>query len=393
MSDLKFCPECGEKLEAGERFCQNCGAGIEREEVSKKQNQDTGSADGKAPIIAAGARANVTGGISSTTTENNNITTTHVDSSSTVNNTTIVMSGGAAEEKFCEVCGNPLDEKHARCPKCGRNICFDCKVKGKNRCVECEKKAVNEYRLAFQQLLLTTGGTIGRGSRQIMDQKARDLDVTEAKAEIEKELVEACKPEVKPVQPEVKQTVAPVTVPPVAEKGEESKGSKGQRVPLQPKSSGGNGKGIAIIAMMVLAVIAYFVFTEKDSASQGSAAAAVDSAAVLRLQEPQPAPAAKTEVKTVSEVPVAAAPEPEPVAKSEVEKPDVNYDAGMKAYESGEGLEAVKSFTASGSARSYYMLGVIYEGGCGKVAANAMMARKHFKTAADMGSVEAKAKL
>lgn len=39
------------------------------------------------------------------------------------------------------------------------------------------------------------------------------------------------------------------------------------------------------------------------------------------------------------------------------------------------------------------MLGVIYEKGCGNVAANAMMARKYYKKAAQQGSEEAKAKL
>lgn len=54
----------------------------------------------------------------------------------------------------------------------------------------------------------------------------------------------------------------------------------------------------------------------------------------------------------------------------------------MKAYKSGDALEAIKCFKSSGSAESNYMLGVIYEQGCGNVAANTMMARKYFKAAA-----------
>ena len=72
---------------------------------------------------------------------------------------------------------------------------------------------------------------------------------------------------------------------------------------------------------------------------------------------------------------------------------DSNYENGMKAFNSKDGLEAIKCFKSSGSAESNYMLGVIYEQGCGNVAANAMMARKYFKTAAKMGSEAAKAKL
>lgn len=48
------------------------------------------------------------------------------------------------------------------------------------------KKSINEYRLAFQQLLLTTNNNIGIAGRQMMDQKARELDVEDVKADIEK---------------------------------------------------------------------------------------------------------------------------------------------------------------------------------------------------------------
>ena len=88
-----------------------------------------------------------------------------------------------------------------------------------------------------------------------------------------------------------------------------------------------------------------------------------------------------------------------PAKKQQVQKPapepekDSNYEAGMAAYDKGEGKEAVKYFNASGSADAYYMLGVIYEQGCGSVGKNAMMARKNFKKAAELGNAQAKAKL
>lgn len=47
----------------------------------------------------------------------------------------------------------------------------------------------------------------------------------------------------------------------------------------------------------------------------------------------------------------------------------------MQYFNEGNGLEAVKAFKASGSADALCMLGIIYEQGCGSVAANAMMAK------------------
>lgn len=60
---------------------------------------------------------------------------------------------------------------------------------------------------------------------------------------------------------------------------------------------------------------------------------------------------------------------------------DAHYEAGMKHFNAGEGLEAVREFKASGSKQSLQMLGQIYESGCGSVEANAMMARKYYKEA------------
>ena len=79
--------------------------------------------------------------------------------------------------------------------------------------------------------------------------------------------------------------------------------------------------------------------------------------------------------------------------KTEEVAKDSNYEEGMKAYEANNGVEAIKKFKASGSAKSKYMIGVIYENGCGTITKNAMKARQAFKEAAKLGSEEAKAKL
>ena len=201
MSKEKKCPNCGEMVDLDERFCPECGTEVPTEVLSAMEPGDR-------PLIGAGARTNVTGGISQTTNTQNHVNTSNVDNSSTVTNSSTVNHNttyvvNEKKKEFCEVCGNPLEEKHARCPKCGKEICLDCKVKGKARCIECEKKAMNEYRVAFQQLLLTTNGSIGVAGRQMMNQKARELDLEDVKTQIEKELMEMFKPTAKPVQPEV----------------------------------------------------------------------------------------------------------------------------------------------------------------------------------------------
>ena len=135
MSKEKKCPNCGEMVDLDERFCPECGSEVPAE-VQPVMEQ------GDKPLIGAGARTNVTGGISQTTNTQNHVNTSNVDNSSTVTNTSTVNHNttyvmNEKKKEFCEVCGNPLEEKHARCPKCGKEICLDCKVKGKTRCIEC----------------------------------------------------------------------------------------------------------------------------------------------------------------------------------------------------------------------------------------------------------------
>ena len=390
MSKEIFCPECGEKMAAEERFCQNCGAEFIADETKNKKIVET-------PVVGAGARANIMGGVHQASTTNTNVNSSSVDNSSTVNhNTTYVMN--EKKKEFCEVCGNPLEEKHAKCPKCGKEICMDCKVKGKARCVECEKKAVNEYRLAFQQLQLTTNGNIGVTGRQMMDQKARELDVEDVKASIEKDLIELYKPQNRAVQPDVVPNAT------VVENVETLNGAKGigtldGRTAIKPKTQGSGNKTWLVIVILVVAVGAYFLLNkESEKLPDSTKTEETTVTQPEKVETQQTEPIQKAEVKSIQvkqelEPPVVS----EQPSKSEpvvVEvKKDANYDAGMKAYEAGNGLEAINAFKSSGSAKAYYMLGVIYEQGCGNVGKNAMMARKNFKKAAQMGSEEAKAKL
>ena len=396
MSNERVCPECGTKLAPDERFCPDCGA-----EVPVTETPETGK---DTPVIGDGARANIMGSVSSTSNRQTNISTSKVDNSSTVhNNTTIVM--GKEKAEYCEVCGNPFGEKHARCPKCGKQICFDCRVPGKNRCIECEKKALNEYRLAFQQLFVTTGGKIGVSGRQMMDQKARELDVEKEKKGIEEEISGAFRPTAKAVQPgpvqarPQQQTASTGTFSPAGSKGI---GSLTGGSPATTPSSKGpeKGKGKAWVWIVIAAVAAAAVFFavsgNGDKTESPAPVSTEKTRAVPQDQESQKEEKARTqpEAKPAGTAPAASpaksgqAAKPAPAAKT-----DVNYEKGMEAYNSGNGLEALDYFKASGSADAHYMIGVIYENGCGSVGANAMMARKSFKKAADMGSKKAEAKL
>lgn len=400
MSKEIICPECQAVMPEGSSFCDECGYTFK-----KPTPQPTTSAAPSGEIIGSGTRANITGGVTTTNTTHQNVNTSTVDQSSTVNNsTTIVMNGN--KEEYCAVCGNPLEEKHPRCPKCGKGICPDCRVAGKNRCLECEKKAQSEYRTAFQQLLLTTNGNIGAGGRQLMDQKARELDVEDKKAAIENELSAAYKPAPKAVQPQVVPPAAPkaatheeVKVAPkevkVAEKGVHNV------PPLMapaPKTSTGTPAWVWIaVVAVVICGLAFFMGGGNDNAApaddKNAQTETVEAPAATRPTPAVTTPAPAAPTPTTTAAPKAEpAPAPAPAPVQEV-KPDANYEAGMEAYNAGKGMDAVKAFNNSGSADAYYMLGLIYEQGCGTVGKNAMLARKNFKKAAELGSAKAKAKL
>lgn len=424
MAEKIFCTECGKEMDPSSAFCTNCGATLTKPQA-QEQNVMAG---GNAAAIAshedlgddAMANNNVMGSINKTTTHTSNTaidnssvdnsvssttsnvnnTVTSTDNSTVHNNTTIVM-GGKDEPEFCEVCGNPFEGKHARCPQCGKRICFNCKVKGKNRCTTCEKKAVAEYRMAYQELFYASNGHIGDAARRMMNRKAQELEVEDHQKAIEAEFAPAVNPTppVKPTPTATQtQTPAPKAKPEEPKQAAKGVGSLRMNEPIAPpaasKSSGGAGAGMIggiIGAVVVLGAIAFFMFsagedkTLEAQPAQTEVPAKVETTTTTVKQDaaPTPAPAKKEEAKPAAEK------AQEPAAP----KKDVNFELGMKAYEAEEGLDAVKKFTASGSADANYMLGIIYEQGCGTVAKNAMKARQYFKKAAGMGHAEAKAKL
>ena len=439
MSKERFCPECGAKLAEDARFCPDCGTDFEEPETLPAPEEAAPIKERTAPVkehnapvkgqdsslIGPGARINTNGGISSTSNSVSNSTTTSttsvntqsVDNSSTVNHNTTIVMGGKDKSEYCEVCGNPFGDKHARCPKCGKQICFDCKVKNKNRCIECEKKAVNEYRVAFHQLLLTPNGYIGIAGRQMMDSKARVLDVEDVKAGIEKELTDLYKPAAKPVQPVISQPAPqnthvnrPPQTPNNPPAGQKSVGTFTGGAPVPPRSGYANtGKSaegpqdggkknkwlIPVIAGVAIIIAVVVFLTSKGNKQDGGTAPATETEQTQPAVTPQQPVATPQQPATTPQQPENVASDKPHSAKKPAPEPkkDAEYEAGMAAYEKGEGLEAIGHFKASGSADAYYMLGVIYEQGCGSVGKNAMMARQNFKKAADLGSAKAKAKL
>ena len=434
----KRCPECNAIIKDNEAFCMNCGAVISEENVANENRADMPNADSANDKVvketrtempnamSSGmpadegdtiSRSNIMGSVNktnnttlndastTTTTTNNtqnvntnviNHSTSNLNNTSNINNTTntnkTIINQQAAPE-FCAVCGMSLNsDNKARCPKCQKTICADCLVKGKNRCTECEKKAIDEYRLAFQELLYTTDGKIGVAGERLMKRKAEELNVVESAKKIDDDLIslfQCSAKEEQKTQPQ--QQPAP---------SEESKGvgSISGRKPLtmskeETKTSGGSSK-LALVAIIAIAiaVAGYFYLAGGDKKVDAVAETNNEQVEVKKNVEVKKV----VEVKQDDEPKTPVAPqkkEPAKVKKATPVAKDTNYEEGMKAYEAQNGVEAIKKFKASGSAKSQYMIGLIYENGCGSIAKNAMKARQAFKEAAKLGSEEAKAKL
>lgn len=383
----KICPnpECGFKsMEEDDVFCPECRMRLVPEEsvASSSPHPSVGAAVPGGAFIGEGARLNVTGGISQTTHMQQDFNGAKID---------VYQK---ERKEFCESCGKPFGERHARCPECGKEICFDCLVKEKNRCKKCEKNAREKYQSEIQQALLMSKGKINVTLRQMMDRKADELNVENVKEELERKALELYQSVVKAEQPEV----IPMAIAAVATaKSQEDATTRGigalsGDTLVTPKSDGGkknnNNGGASMWAFIVFLIVvvgaAYFLMSGGDEAEKSAES-------VQQVEQSAESQPASQPVQQVRQTPATEKQADEPVQPAV--KRDTNYEAGMKAYDAGNGLEAISAFKKSGSAKAYYMLGVIYENGCGNVDKNPMLARKNFKKAADMGNAEAKAKL
>lgn len=344
MNTNKFCPSCGEPTTPDMKSCPNCGENLvdempaqtsENEALKKAQailEETEASKDG----IQVGSRSNVVGGITGrkietqSMTENNN---THVEANTT----------------------NSVSTSH----------------------VDNSQKVVNSntsnvtYNIIYQNT--------GQGGGPQLPNQGSGI------------------PGFNPGQP--------MPANPTPQASSSSNGPKGIGAIAggqgdKPKTGGSNNdnmKKIMAICVGLVIVIGLFLVLrkpgeatvpQKDETPQEQIEKASGSNYTERSTSDQASGSSK-EIQEVSTAPAST----KKVTPAAEKVTDSNYENGMKAYNSKDGLEAIKCFKSSGSAESNYMLGIIYEQGCGNVAANAMMARKYFKAAAKMGSEAAKAKL
>ena len=419
MSEIKKCPDCGAEITSDCEFCPDCGAdlrsGGEVAVADKPSPSDEAVPSGRGSeglTFGEGSRTNIGGNVNSSTSNistdnsvshvNTHVRSTHivneshVDQSSNVNSTTIIQNEKAKE--YCGVCGKMLDENHARCPQCGKSVCVSCLVYGKNRCTKCEKQAVNDFRMTVKQIVLTSGGQLAFTEKEMIQQRAVQLDVEDVKDQILKEALESCCPAPRATQPIGGGVTSTQNKMSSSNSRFQSKGVGvlDQRQPIDSASSKSNGgKSSALFWIIVVAVLGlggFFLFSgneedyeEKQPVQQVKQVNKETVAPVAPKAEVNAPAASKSKSEPRKNAPVV----PQKVAK----KVDQKYTQAMEAYNAGEGLEAVALFKKSGSAQAYYMLGVIYESGCGNVGENPMMARKFFKKAAAMGNEDARAKL
>lgn len=170
-------------------------------------------------------------------------------------------------------------------------------------------------------------------------------------------------------------------------------------VPEQPHTSGNGGGSkidtkllIVILAALLIVGIAVVLLLDKGSSVEQNVEVVIDKEQVdgPKSEKESGDKSDPINEKEEQEEPGRGAggttPPPAPSKPKPQPKVDANYEAGMAAYNAGEGLEAIKKFKASNSAKANYMIGVIYENGCGNIPANASMAHKYYKIAEEKGN-------
>lgn len=337
MNTNKFCPSCGEPTTPDMKSCPNCGEILVDEtpsptnenEALKKAQAILDETEASKDGIQIGSRNNVVGGI----------TGRKIETQSMTENTNTHVEANTT---------NSVSTSH----------------------VDNSQKVVNSntsnvtYNIIYQNA--------GQGGPQLPNQGAGI-------------------PDFNPGQPRQDNPMPQTSPNSNAQKGIGAiAGGQGDKPKTGGNSNGNMTKIIAAcVGLAVVIALFFFLKTPGDTTTpskENTPQEQVEEVAESNYTSGEVSSEAAPEVRTAP----ASIKKTAPAAEKAT---DSNYEKGMKAYNSKDGLEAIKCFKSSGSAESNYMLGVIYEQGCGNVAANAMMARKYFKTAAKMGSEAAKAKL
>ena len=340
----RTCPSCGEIVEEGEMYCPSCGERLADEPAEQAESLPAEAVNRS--VTTGGGRTNVMG--DNVVNAQDQSTTTNVDNSQTTNTNTVNNVQNTSSSVTNQQTVGSIDNS---------------------------QQVVNNITIIGGAGMTLPGGiTIPGGPAQ-----PSGYQTPQQKA------VPQSQPRQRPGAPASKAM-------PAFEVGEDENGqpvireprgnasSKSAGISAPAGKSGGGGMGKWLLILGIAAVVAVVLMLNMG-------------------EDKTPAPVQETPVPTEQAAPVQAAPKKKAAVQEAAPKQeaaprtDANYEAGMKAYNDGDGLEAVRKFQASGSAEANYMLGVIYETGCGSVAANPMKARSFFKKAAAQGSAEAKAKL
>lgn len=125
IPQMKICISCGAELPLDSKFCQECGA---KQEVESGENlSTTGISMGDKNVIAGDLVSNVT---NNTQVHHNESITNNVTNNvtNTTNNTTnIINQDDTKKVVTCDSCGRSvlLTESY-KCNKCGKIVCKDC---------------------------------------------------------------------------------------------------------------------------------------------------------------------------------------------------------------------------------------------------------------------------
>lgn len=125
VPQMKICVSCGAELPLVSKFCQECGA--KQEVESGKNVATTGISMGDKNVIAGDVVSNVT---NNTQVHHNESITNNVTNNvtNTTNNTTnIIKQDDTKKVVACDSCGRSvlLTESY-KCNKCGKTVCKDC---------------------------------------------------------------------------------------------------------------------------------------------------------------------------------------------------------------------------------------------------------------------------